>query len=204
MGSYLVHKIAFQKQKPTMNIIYPSCPPTITQALSSDVTPEILSASGLDGAKFDVGQPHQVYYISPNSLVHEGSLTSARAVAWRNVQYAFGGSVAKEVDTALDATNTQVTSVNQGPYSSVPSEQIEALKKREQDGDENFEIRILRIPEVYLVALWLHSFKSDIIIPVAPTPPNFVAGRDYTPAQLGESLSSVASSLSQQPSDADN
>jgi len=187
-----------------MNIIFPSCPPTITQALSSNVAPEILSASGLDGTKLDVGQPHQVYYISPNSLVSERSLASAQVVAWRNVQQAFGGSVAAEVDIVLDKTNAKVTSINQGPYSSAPVEQIEALRQREHSEDEDFEIRILRIPEVYLVALWLHSLKSDIIIPVAPTPPYVVAGRDYSPSQLGESLSAVVASLSQQPPDVDN
>jgi hypothetical protein len=59
---------------------------------------------------------------------------------------------------------------------------ISMVEERAGDdvGDE-FELRLLRIPAVYSVNLWLHGTRSDYLVPLEPAPPSLESGTIYEP-----------------------
>ena len=53
---------------------------------------------------------------------------------------------------------------------------IEAITARPND---DFELRLLRVPAAYSVNIWLHGHMNDLLVPVPPTPPHLETGRIY-------------------------
>ncbi len=39
----------------------------------------------------------------------------------------------------------------------------------EEVAKDDFELRVLRIPALYVMAFWLHGEKKDILVPMPPT-----------------------------------
>ncbi len=54
----------------------------------------------------------------------------------------------------------------------------------------------VRIPGIYLVALWLRDEDGgrdgDVVVPLAPAPPPLEAGRNYPPAEIRPLLQRLA------------
>ncbi|MGH3927490.1 MAG: triple tyrosine motif-containing protein, partial [Pseudonocardiaceae bacterium] len=58
----------------------------------------------------------------------------------------------------------------------------------------DYEVRLLRIPALYFVALWLKDEKGrdDILIPLDPAPAPFEPGRSYRPDEVLAELAASA------------
>jgi hypothetical protein len=110
-------------------------------------------------------------------------------------------AIAAEVDVSVRPDNTEVTALNEGPFSSEPKKLLKAIGKSKTGG--SFELRILRIPEVYLMACWLHSKAVDLIVPFDPAPNGLLAGQEYSVRGLAIALSTAIEQLSRQHPDAD-
>jgi hypothetical protein len=59
----------------------------------------------------------------------------------------------------------------------------------------SFELRVLRIPALYVMALWLHgeSGNRDVVIPMAPTHHLLEPGRAYEGGEFTSTLAPAAS-----------
>lgn len=47
---------------------------------------------------------------------------------------------------------------------------VKALRKLPKLEAKGFELRLLRIPALYLMALWLHAPDTDLLVPLEPSP----------------------------------
>ena len=63
----------------------------------------------------------------------------------------------------------------------------------------HYELRLLRIPAVYAVALWLHAPDGDLLIPVSPAPPPLRANEPYDAAAFSAALRPLAESAMRGP-----
>ncbi len=190
-----------------MRITFPPCPPGILSSLRG-AGPAMALFTDLRGlglnvtsGRIEAGEPHRVYYIPPREMLRSRSLDTARALAWRMSHMAGGMPFSTEVDLFANPRNEQITMVNRGPYAGAPSRQIPQLLASATEGD--FELRMLRIPEIKLMAIWLHSPRLDIVVPVAPVTPPLDGAREYGIDDLLHALAPVIARLDRVSQDED-
>src|SRR4029450_4685921 len=53
------------------------------------------------------------------------------------------------------------------------------------------ELRLLKVPAVYLAALWLHGAKDDLLIPMGDPPGGLKPNEAYTEAAVKEALRGI-------------
>lgn len=128
----------------------------------------------LHGAKadrVDVTTPHQVFTMGLDDVTSGAGLEKARSVGWRHLVVADGKPIASAETTLAQDGKTHVPGhVNEGPFVNATAEAEAAAQALPQVAAGDFELRMLRIPAVYFMALWLHSPATDLLVPLAPSP----------------------------------
>jgi hypothetical protein len=82
----------------------------------------------------------------------------------------------------------QFSHFNTGPF---VEETVWAILQAENLDDvvkNDYEARILRIPTLYVMAIWLHNKKNDILIPMPPTNENLTPEKTYSQKDFFSSL----------------
>jgi hypothetical protein len=141
-----------------------------------------------------VTAPQRVFTVGLDALAGEASLEdSASPTGWRFlVEEAREPVAAAEVhDETGAAVPAQVT---EGQFVRSTAEGLRAAEAHPSVGEAAFELRLLRVPALNLVALWLHtSGREDLYVPLEPAPAPFEAGRPYPAAEFGELSTTLAS-----------
>lgn len=145
-----------------------------------------------------ISHPHRVYLLRLDDLASGKGLASARPVSWRYLIMEGGQAVASaEVNHDEQGGRHQFAHLNQGVFNAGTLEAIQAAEADPGLAAGSYELRMLRIPALYVVALWLkdtHARKSsiahenDVLIPIAPTSPLLTAGKPYSPAEMLDTL----------------
>jgi hypothetical protein len=141
-------------------------------------TPSLRDA---DPRRLAVSNPHAVYTLGLADVIAKGGLSEARFVAWRwFVQE--GRRTIASVEVREDAEGGHaVSEINEGPFVRSSSEALEAAETLPVAKDQSYEPRLLKIPGVYLVSLWLHADKDydDLFVVLAPAPYNLEPDHVY-------------------------
>ena len=138
--------------------------------------------------QLDVSTPHQVFTIGLDDLVAGRGLDSARPVGWRYLVEESGQPIAT-AETAVAPDGTEVMSqFTEGPYVDATANAVKAARALPQLEAAGYDLRLLRIPALYLMALWLHSPHNDLLIPLAPSP----IGREGQITPVPELMSELA------------
>jgi hypothetical protein len=161
--------------------------------------------AGSAPAELSMEAPHQVYTIGLDQLATGAGLASARANGWRYLLRQNNQTVAS-ARTMTDATGAPLfAEFNSGPF---VQSTAGALQRAEQvagagNGDV-FEPRLLQVPALHAMALWLHGGpkSADIVIPLPPAPPPVQAERQYSIDEYLAALRTAAASVD--AVDADN
>ena len=127
--------------------------------------------------------PHRIFTLGVGELVERTPIDQAHPIAQ-------GFLV---LDGIVPIANVEVTlaggfiTISEGPF-------VEALRRAIDlvDGPalgETAEVRVLRLPEVQVVALWLHQAGGlgDVLVPLAPTPVEIDAYRTIGPTSSARS-----------------
>ena len=133
----------------------------------------------IEGAAPVLRYPHVIYHLGLDDLAAGKGLDAAVPVSWAHIV----GTLLVEVKHDTH----ELSQVNQGPFGAGIANSIAQAEK--QPGD--YEVNVLRIPGIYLIALWLKG-NSDALIPVAPAPREFEAERFYSPSQFTEIAARLA------------
>lgn len=157
-----------------------------------------------DGAKFTtkalsaarkeqlaLSSPHQVFTMGLDDITSGGGLDRARPVGWRFLVEE-GGRLIASAETTLKQDGThEVSQFTEGQFVAATDNAIKAVRNLPQLASEGYELRLLRIPALYVMALWLHSPASDLLVPIAPSP---IAkeGKPVPPAEFFGDLSELA------------
>jgi hypothetical protein len=156
-----------------------------------------------DGAKFStpalrgahkeqlaLSAAHQVFTMGLDDVTAGGGLDRARPVGWRYLVQE-GGRVIASAETTPGADGShEVSHFNEGPFVAATDKAMTAVRNLPQLEAAGFELRLLRIPALYMMALWLHAPTSDLLVPLAPSP---IAkeGKPLPPAEFFADLAEV-------------
>jgi hypothetical protein len=131
------------------------------------------STKALRGARrdrLDLSTPHQVFTMGLEDITSGGGLDSAKPVGWRYL-VEDGGQLVASAETAQTPDGTQeVSQFTEGPFVAETDKAVKAVRKLPQLVAAGFELRLLRIHSLYVMALWLHSPATDLLVPLAPSP----------------------------------
>ncbi|MFJ1747061.1 hypothetical protein ACIOJD_12575 [Streptomyces sp. NPDC088116] len=119
-----------------------------------------------------------------------GSTPRTRLTGWRFVIRSGDRAVAA-ADTMLTADGWAFSRFFEGPYITATER---ALRQAESLGTA-YQPRLLSVPELYMLTLWLHGdteadassgapAPADILVPLAPAPPGIAAHRPHRVAEL--------------------
>jgi hypothetical protein len=140
-----------------------------------------------------VSAPLRVYTLGLEALARSKAVeASARATGWRFlVEEATEPVAAAEVqDQTRAAVPAQLT---EGPFVRSTADGLRAAERLAPVEESAFEVRLLRVPALHLVSLWLHaSDRDDLFMPLEPAPVPFEAGRSYPEPEFAELAMSLA------------
>lgn len=127
--------------------------------------------------------PHPVHLLQHPAADHH-ALSTTRRTGWRFLINA-GETPLATAETIETADGWAFSHFSQGPFAASTYRalaQAQALPGRHQP-------RLLSVPGLYMLALWLHDdadagHSGDLLVPLAPAPPGIAAHRLHRAADL--------------------
>ncbi len=191
-----------------MPIITPSAPRGAAAVLAANVT-ELMRAKhtphGMKAAahpeQLAHSDPHPVYVATLDDLAAGKLLAAAKQTGWRYL-LAQNDEVVGEAEVAAERTAPKgakgakrtkkpglvFAGLTHGPFTDATVDGLHAAERLPQVEKADYELRLLKVPAVYLVALWLHSVSEDILVPLGQTPAGLKKNKPYTEASVIRAL----------------
>jgi hypothetical protein len=141
-----------------------------------------------DRARLAVALPHDVYAMGLDAIADGRGLDAARRVGRRCLVMEGDRPVAaaelSDPDGEGDLTTTE------GPFTDATARTVREVEAWPQVADGEYDLRLLRVPALYLMALWLkdRDGSQDLLIPLDPAPSGLEAGARYEEGDLLERL----------------
>jgi hypothetical protein len=140
----------------------------------------------------DVAVPHPVYAVGLEQIAQRELLSSATLVAWRYLLLDDQQvRCAVEVDVRAEDRQLNFSHINRGPFVANSVQSITVAETLAPVQQDDYELRLLKIPGLYLLALWLHG-PDEIILPIAPSIPGVVSNVPYSESDLLTLLQPIA------------
>jgi hypothetical protein len=152
-----------------------------------------------DGGR-QLASPHAVYNLGLADLAKPITLADAQMTAWRYLVEEAGAAVASaEVGVDAKGAVRGLDHVNEGPFVKATAAAQKAAAKLPQVRDGKVEARVIRVPALYVMALWLKDVDGtdDVVIPMKPAPPFLEANRPYTEREFLKALAGPAKARAQ-------
>lgn len=124
-----------------------------------------------DPSRLNSALPHQVYTLGSRDIAEGRNLTRAQLVAWRFlIQYGSKTIAAVELACDVRGGNLRFSSLDTGPFAPGTRDLVTQVEGFDAVKRGQFELRALKAPSVYVMAVWLKSLdgQEDIVIPVNP------------------------------------
>lgn len=185
-----------------MTIIYHNSLQDDTQVLSSELnklfsTQELRTEILKETAPEDltVTEPHQVFFIGLQDIADGKLLSSAVQTSWRYLliddQTAIG---AVELGYIEGSNELQLLQINNGPFVKATIAGLNFAETLIEVQENDYEMRLLEIPALYVIALWLHGEK-DIIIPLSDDNYELKSNTAYSEYEIIAALKKPAKDL---------
>jgi hypothetical protein len=129
-----------------------------------------------------------------SDLVAGKGLDAARPTGWRYLVQE-GDNVLASAETVVGSRGEQVFSAfNEGRFVDSSAKAMRAAREFPEVGQGGFELRLLNVPGLYVLALWLHNpqGKGDLLQPLAPSPVETPGDRPAPAAVLLKELAAKA------------
>jgi hypothetical protein len=198
-----------------MAIITRNAPRGAATILSANVTNMLRGKHIPHGMKADVrpqelehSEPHPVYVATLDDLVAGKLLSAARQTGWRyllvqneevvaEAELSAARPAAKGAKGATKSRSSKqheltFAGLTHGPFSGATVDGLHAAERLPQVEKDDYELRLLKVPAVYLVALWLHGANEDILVPLGQPPAGLKKNKPYTEAAVIRALRATA------------
>ncbi len=131
-------------------------------------------------------EPHPVFNLGLSDLrSSERALGASRATGWRFLLRQHDDVVASAETVATRGGDAQFSHFNRGPFVASTAAALERVEGLAGARDESYELRLLHVPALYTMAVWLHDDgDNDILVPIAPTPDGIEPNRAYPADEL--------------------
>lgn len=164
-------------------------PDTVRQAAAAYVH-QLATPRGVFPALRDVvreelalAAPHRMYTLGLDALLERG-LEGAVFTGWRFLVLDRDRVVAS-AELAGDAGESPL--MNGGPYVTSTADAIDDLERLPELTASDFELRLLKVPGLHVVAAWLAG-DQRLAVPLAPAPAFLEAGRPYAEPDFAAAL----------------
>jgi hypothetical protein len=138
--------------------------------------------------------PHQSYYVALKDIVSGHLLDAARATAWRYLIIKGNSAVAEAELNADEKAGKLLNFIGlyQSPFAQATLAALRIAENLPQVKKQDYELRYLKIPSLYLAAIWLHGQADDILIALEPAPAGLKANQPYSQSEVIKLLKSTA------------
>jgi len=188
-----------------MPIIMRNAPRHAAAVLAANVTELMRAKHTPHGMKADVhpeelqhSEPHPVYVATLDDLAAGKLLAAAKQTGWRyllaqNDEVVAEAELAKGRRTAKGAKGAKrealaFAGLTHGPFTGATVDGLHAAERLPQVEKADYELRLLKVPAVYLVALWLHGSNEDLLVPLGQPPAGLRKNKAYTEAGVIRAL----------------
>jgi hypothetical protein len=171
-----------------VSVHLPPAPPEAAGAFRDHLPSFLTAPVGLSGVV-------PVYAAGAQDVINERVLDDARLAAWLTILSSEGEVVA----AAEVGGDLQFSRMYEGSFVAGLAEAVRQAEERFADDNRDYELRLLRIPAVYAVALWLHAGDADVLLPVAPAPRALRANALYGADELTAALRPIAQAAMREP-----
>jgi hypothetical protein len=139
--------------------------------------------------------PHPVYTLGLRALVEDAGLAAAELTGWRYLVQQGDSTIASaEIHLGAAGPDASRLEVNEGPFVRATESAIAKAEELPELERVTYELRLLKIPAVYVIALWLKAEDEgeDVLIPIGETPPEVESDRPYSLKDLQAALAEEA------------
>lgn len=160
----------------------------INEALGSLLSQpaSLLSATtGLNLDALSAAAPHRCYFVRLESVAGGQILSEAELTGWRYIVLSDElPLLAAELNINADEDVPEFSNTNQGPHVEGTVEGVRIAESLDEVRRQDFELRLLEIPSLYVIALWLHGEENNLLIPLPPTNPVLTSFGIFTEEEL--------------------
>lgn len=151
---------------------------------------ETLAGAGPEA--LDIALPHDVYNLSLTSLIKAANPDEAEPVGRRCLLTSGGATVASVELPDPDGGEGVVTT--HGGFTEATVEAVHGIENSSETEGGDYDLRMLRVPALYVMTLWLKDRQGsdDIFVPLEPAPPELEAGGRYSWDRLRDQLEEPA------------
>jgi hypothetical protein len=139
-------------------------------------------------------EAHGVYFVPLDALAEGKLLAAAKQTGWRYLLVQDDAAIGEAELSAGrrgakgPARSLEFVGLTHGPFAPGTVEALGAAERLPQVASADYELRVLRIPAVYFVALWLHGANGDILIPMGDAPAGLKRNEPYSEAAVIDAL----------------
>jgi len=153
-----------------------------------------------DPSKLQAALPHEVYTLGSTDITQGRHLSRARLTSWRFLLQ-YGSKTIAAIELACDARGGKLrfASIDSGPLAQGTRDAVSHAEALNSVQAGSYELRVLKAPSVYVMALWLKNLEmgDDIVIPISTPAP---AGAAH-PSLVRRLESAGGAPLAQSPTD---
>jgi hypothetical protein len=148
-----------------------------------------------DPARLSLTQPHQVCVLGADDLAAGRGLEAARPTRWRYLVREGNKIIAAASALSTGAGDAHDFShISEGPFVASTADALEYLRNHPDLVAGDFELRLLQVPALHTMAIWLHptAGDGDLLVPLAPSPVAVPTGQAIPAARLISELAGKA------------
>jgi hypothetical protein len=144
---------------------------------------------------------HSVYHLGLEAVRSHRGVDAAEPVSWRYVIGDANDARKVAADVQLRRQEHTFAGIQQGPFVQGFTDEVRRLSSDPALRAWDFEPRLLQVPAIYVVALWLHEARSkeDLFIPLPPVNRALQAGHRYNRAEFESALERAAARIHNAP-----
>jgi hypothetical protein len=158
---------------------------------------DVAELTSLRADEAELAAPHTMYDIRLDDLVARRTLRDSALAGWRYLAMVDRRAVASsEVAVDADGRPAGLRLVNMGTFVDSTALAIQDLTEKVEIQRSSYELRLLNIPGLCAVILWLSQLDGDkdLFVPLAPAPDYLEAGRIYGENELLDAFEGPARS----------
>jgi hypothetical protein len=145
-----------------------------------------------DPEHLKLAMPHQVYFTSLSDAANERVLSRAVLTGWRYILHDGERALAAiEIGYGAQGEELEFSHVNDGPFVQATVEGVRLAEERLRDTHTNYELRLLNLPSLYVVSLWLYA-EHSLLLPLPPTNRMLIANKFYEEDEFAQVIREAA------------
>lgn len=168
----------------------------VAQNVAEILESQSTSAGGLlkdlRAAELAIADPHRCYFVSLEDLIAGRLLEAAEPVSWRYLLIQRNSALAEAELTEVSKRKLEFNGLHQSPFSNATLIVLRIAEKLPEVQKRDYELRYLKIPSVYLAAVWLHRKDDNLLMPLIQPPGGLQENRPYSEKEVLKALRPVA------------